>query len=162
MIVCPDVQRHLMHNLTNNLMSRWTMANAFYRMNNIDARISDADHRIVNDVNSFADTVHTMLYHGGFIYPAVQVVWFTVRLGLMVGWRIPAGLVFYNLLSFFVLKACMPNYKKIVSDEQEAEGKYKFVHSRVKQHAESIAFFGGDAREHEVVIGWTSCLLRLS
>lgn len=132
------VQRHLMNTLTNNLMPRWTKANAFYRMNNIDARISDADHRIVNDVNSFADTVHTMLYHGGFIYPAVQVVWFTARLGLMIGWRIPAGLVAYNILSFLILKTCMPDYKKIVSDEQEAEGKFKFVHSRVKQHAESI------------------------
>ena len=29
-----------------------------------------------------------------------------------------------------------------VAAEQEAEGKFKFVHSRVKQHAESIAFFG--------------------
>ena len=179
------VQRHLMNNLTNNLMPRWTKANAFYRMNNIDARISDADHRLVNDVNSFADTVHvsnfrlcsafvpilpprnvptsvrepdttlillqTMLYHGGFIYPAVQVVWFTARLGLMVGWRIPAGLLCYNILSFLVLKTCMPDYKKIVSDEQEAEGKFKFVHSRVKQHAESIAFFGGGDREHEVI-----------
>jgi ABC-type uncharacterized transport system fused permease/ATPase subunit len=36
------VERHLMNNLTANLMPRWTRANAFYRMNNIDARISDA------------------------------------------------------------------------------------------------------------------------
>jgi hypothetical protein len=30
-------------------------------------------------------------------------------------------------------------------------GKYKFVHSRVRTHSESIAFFGGGAREKVVV-----------
>jgi ABC-type uncharacterized transport system fused permease/ATPase subunit len=31
------------------------------------------------------------------------------------------------------------------------EGKYKFVHARVRTHSESIAFFGGGAREKLVV-----------
>ena len=147
------VERHLMHNLTANLMPRWTKANAFYRMNNIDSRISDADHRMVDDVCSFAGTIHTMMYSGGFLNPLVTLGWFTVRLGMLVGPRIPAALVLYNLFSFVILKALMPDYKKIVAAEQEAEGKFKFVHSRVKQHAESIAFFGGDDREKRLCQG---------
>jgi hypothetical protein len=41
--------------------------------------------------------------------------------------------------------------KKIVADMSGLEGKYKFVHARVRTHAESIAFFGGGARETLVV-----------
>eukprot|EP01052_Picozoa_sp_SAG31_P016797 SAG31_NODE_1126_length_9767_cov_5.580058_6_plen_207_part_00 len=122
-------------------------------MNNIDSRISDADHRLVDDVCSFSGTIHSMMYSGGFLNPLVTLAWFTVRLGLFVGPRIPAALVLYNLVSFFILKTLMPDYKKIVANEQEAEGKFKFVHSRVKQHAESIAFFGGDAREKRLCQG---------
>ena len=64
-------------------------------------------------------------YSGGFLNPLVTLGWFTVRLGMLVGPRIPAALVAYNLFSFGILKLLMPDYKKIVANEQEAEGKFK-------------------------------------
>ena len=50
-----------------------------------------------------------------------------------------------------MLQAIMPNYKQLVKEATELEGKFKFVHTRVKACAESIAFFGGDTREFVVV-----------
>jgi hypothetical protein len=57
----------------------------------------------------------------------------------------------YLIFAGFVLKFIMPNYKKIVADMSGLEGKYKFVHARVRTHAAPIAFFGGGARETLVV-----------
>ena len=57
----------------------------------------------------------------------------------------------YLACSVVILKFIMPNYKSIVAEMSALEGKYKFVHSRVRTHSESIAFFGGGLREKVVV-----------
>ena len=54
-------------------------------------------------------------------------------------------------LATLALRLLMPDYKSLVYKTSSLEGKYKFVHSRVKAASESIAFFGGDDREHKIV-----------
>ena len=66
-------------------------------------------------------------------------------------WKYARVLWGYLLCSVVILKVIMPNYKAIVSNMSALEGKYKFVHSRVRTHSESIAFFGGGQRELKVV-----------
>ena len=61
------------------------------------------------------------------------------------------GIVFgYNLVGVAFVRAFMPDYKQIAEQTNALEAKLKFVHSRIVQHAESIAFFGGDSFEKAV------------
>ena len=57
----------------------------------------------------------------------------------------------YLIGSAFALRAAMPNYKAMVAKMSALEGKYAFTASRVRTHAESIAFFDGGSRERLVV-----------
>lgn len=40
-----------------------------------------------------------------------------------------------------------PPFGKLMSKEQQLEGEYRQLHSRLRTHAESIAFYGGETRE---------------
>ncbi|GJR36708.1 ABC transporter D family member 1 [Tanacetum coccineum] len=40
-----------------------------------------------------------------------------------------------------------PAFGKLMSEEQDLEGEYRQLHSRLRTHAESIAFYGGETRE---------------
>ena len=40
-----------------------------------------------------------------------------------------------------------PAFGKLKSTEQQLEGEYRQVHSRLRTHAESVAFYGGESRE---------------
>lgn len=40
-----------------------------------------------------------------------------------------------------------PSFGKLMSKEQQLEGEYRELHSRLRTHAESIAFYGGENRE---------------
>lgn len=40
-----------------------------------------------------------------------------------------------------------PAFGKLMSKEQQLEGDYRQLHSRLRTHAESIAFYGGERRE---------------
>lgn len=40
-----------------------------------------------------------------------------------------------------------PSFGKLMSKEQQLEGEYRQLHSRLRSHAESIAFYGGENRE---------------
>ena len=81
----------------------------------------------------------------------VQTVFFVGVVARMLGKWAPIGMVGYFGVVTVMLQAIMPNYKQLVKEATELEGKFKFVHTRVKACAESIAFFGGDTREYVVV-----------
>lgn len=45
----------------------------------------------------------------------------------------------------------MPDYSFLAREGSRLDARFKFVHARVKTCAESIAFFGGGEREHQIV-----------
>ena len=53
----------------------------------------------------------------------------------------------------------MPNYKAIVAEISDLEGKYKRVHNNVRAASESIAFFGVRKRNMSTVFGLNRCFL---
>ena len=56
-----------------------------------------------------------------------------------------------RLVSDFTSRAFVHIFDRYIGiKEAEEEGKLKLVHSRVRNHAESIAFFGGDEREKQL------------
>lgn len=46
-----------------------------------------------------------------------------------------------------MIRKFTPAFGKLISEEQQLEGDYRQLHSRLRTHAESIAFYGGENRE---------------
>ena len=135
--------------LTYNYLQRYVKHNLFYRLIHLDARVKDADQRLCDDIREFSQKLTNMLIE--LIRPAAHVAFYTARIGSFMGYKAPLAMLAYYIISLRLLRALMPDYKNLVRMDQELDGKFKYVHSRVKMHAESIAFFGGDDREHTVV-----------
>lgn len=55
------------------------------------------------------------------------------------------------IVGFGFLRAITPNLGALTSKEQALEGAFRFLHSRLRTHAESVAFFGGGDREKAMV-----------
>lgn len=45
-----------------------------------------------------------------------------------------------------------PAFGKLMSKEQQLEGEYRQLHSRLRTHAESIALYGGEKREESHIL----------
>lgn len=53
----------------------------------------------------------------------------------------------YVLGAGTLIRNFSPAFGKLVSEEQQLEGEYRQLHSRLRTHSESIAFYGGETRE---------------
>ncbi|XP_039031058.1 ABC transporter D family member 1-like [Hibiscus syriacus] len=69
---------------------------------------------------------------------------------LLTGRRGVAILYAYMLLGLGFLRTVTPDFGGLTSREQQLEGTFRFIHERLRTHAESVAFFGGGAREKAV------------
>merc|ERR1711871_321928 len=81
----------------------------------------------------------------------MELLFFGVRLQLLLGLKGMSILYGYVGAGALLIKFFLPDYKKMRREEKAVEGRFKFVHQCVKTHAESIAFFGGDQAERDVV-----------
>ena len=148
-------QRQLMmgmrDSLTKNLLSRFYRNNNFYAMLNGDAasRLSDPEQRLADDVDTFTEVTSETLTE--VVSPIVDCSFFSVYLFRYVGvWGV-AALWGYLLGSLAIYQVILPDYKYFIEEEKALQGKFKFVHGRVRTHAESVAFFGGGEREREII-----------
>ncbi|GFY86453.1 peroxisomal ABC transporter 1 [Actinidia rufa] len=92
----------------------------YYKISHVDGRVTNPEQRIASDVPRFCSELSDL----------VQEDLTAVTDG--------AGAMIRNF---------SPAFGKLMSEEQQLEGEYRQVHSRLRTHAESIAFYGGETRE---------------
>ncbi|KAK3163104.1 hypothetical protein QOZ80_1BG0097720 [Eleusine coracana subsp. coracana] len=135
--------------MTNHLLQYYLKRNAFYKVFNISGMNMDADQRITHDVEKLTSDLAGLVT--GMVKPLVDILWFTWRMKLLSGRRGVAILYAYMLLGLGFLRAVSPDFGDLANQEQELEGTFRFMHSRLRTHAESIAFFGGGSREKAMI-----------
>ncbi|RWR85308.1 ABC transporter-like protein [Cinnamomum micranthum f. kanehirae] len=135
--------------LTQHLLKNYLRKNAFYKVFHMSGRNIDADQRITHDVEKL--TIDLSRLVTGMVKPLVDILWFTWRMKLLTGQRGVAILYAYMLLGLGFLRSVTPEFGDLASKEQQHEGTFRFMHARLRTHAESIAFFGGGAREKVMV-----------
>ncbi|WVZ67270.1 hypothetical protein U9M48_016375 [Paspalum notatum var. saurae] len=135
--------------MTNHLLQYYLKRNAFYKVFNISGMSMDADQRITHDVEKLTNDLAGLVT--GMVKPLVDIIWFTWRMKLLSGRRGVAILYAYMLLGLGFLRAVSPDFGDLSNQEQELEGTFRFMHSRLRTHAESIAFFGGGSREKAMI-----------
>lgn len=141
--------QHLSHLYFNN--------NAFYKVFHLSETRMDADQRITQDVEKLGGDLSGLVT--GMVKPLVDILWFTLRMKMLTGRRGVAILYAYMLLGLGFLRAITPNFGALTSQEQQLEGLFRYMHSRLHTHAESVAFFGGGSREQAMIEARFAALL---
>ncbi|CAL0327953.1 unnamed protein product [Lupinus luteus] len=135
--------------LTQHLLKNYLRNNAFYKVFNMSSKNIDADQRLTQDLEKLTTDLSGLVT--GLVKPSVDILWFTWRMKLLTGQRGVAILYTYMLLGLGFLRTVTPDFGGLISQEQELEGTFRFMHERLCTHAESVAFFGGGVREKAMV-----------
>ncbi|KAK2990477.1 hypothetical protein RJ640_008936 [Escallonia rubra] len=135
--------------LTQHLLKNYLRNNAYYKVFQMSSVNVDADQRITQDLEKLTTELSGLVT--GMVKPTVDILWFTWRMKLLTGKRGVAMLYAYMLLGLGFLRNVTPEFGDLASREQQLEGTFRFMHERLRTHAESVAFFGGGAREKVMV-----------
>ncbi|KAK7387518.1 hypothetical protein VNO78_28382 [Psophocarpus tetragonolobus] len=135
--------------LTQHLLKNYLRNNAFYKVFHMTSKNMDADQRITHDLEKLTADLSGLVT--GMVKPSVDILWFTWRMKLLTGRRGVAILYAYMLLGLGFLRTVTPDFGDLISREQQLEGTFRFMHERLCTHAESVAFFGGGAREKAMI-----------
>jgi putative ATP-binding cassette transporter len=149
--------------LTRRYVDAWLTERAYYHLQVSGGQTDNPDQRIAEDLERYTRlTVELTIGTTGFLRSGVSLVFFTALLWLASGWvaiplgswgaiNIPGYLVWIGLLyaivgTWLTFKIGRPlvglNY-----DRQRFEADFRFSLVRLRENTESVAFYGGEARE---------------
>ena len=143
-----EIGHDMMERAQDYVMERLLSNNNFYNLATVDGRIKDTKQRICGDCHEIFHHFDGMVMNG--VVSFIKLVYFTYRIGTLLGPRFPLGMWAYFAVSWTVLKLAMPDLATMHSKLSSLEHKFRFVHSRLKMSAESVAFFGGGERERVI------------
>jgi putative ATP-binding cassette transporter len=130
--------------LTDSFLARYFAQRAYYRLD-ASSGIDNPDQRIAEDINAF--TQQSLYFSMILMGSVMQLIAFSQVL-----WSISRGLVYfllgYALLSSWFAAAAFG--KRLIGlnfAQLQREADFRFNLVRVREHAEPIAFFDGEARE---------------
>jgi len=131
--------------LTYNFVTKYFRQRAFYLLNNFQKDIDNPDQRITQDIDNF--TLVSLNYTIHIIRTIIQFFTFSVIL-----WRISKLLVIllliYTLIGLILAPAFFGKVLvKLNLQQLTKEADFRFGLIRVRENAESIAFYQGEAQE---------------
>lgn len=135
--------------LTRHLLKNYLRKNAFYKVFNMSNKSIDADQRLTHDLEKLTTDLSGLVT--GMVKPSVDILWFTWRMKLLTGRRGVTFLYAYMLLGLGFLRSVAPDFGDLASQEQQLDGTFRYMHERLRTHAESVAFFGGGSREKALI-----------
>ena len=127
-------------NLSKHLIDLYFRDNAFYNASNMDRRVQDPDQRIL-EAQELAQGVASVF--AASLTPLIDIGFFGTSLYNNLGTKGVTPLLGYAALASVILSVVSPNRKVLNLKEKELESRYKLSQTRLKTHAESIAFLGG-------------------
>ncbi|NBI12439.1 ATP-binding cassette domain-containing protein [[Haemophilus] felis] len=141
--------------LNEDMLSKWTQNQAYYKTQFLTAQLDNPDQRIQQDIQSYASS--SLDFATGLISSVVSIFAFTLILWDLSGpmqignITIPHAMVFlvfiYVLISsIFAFKIGRPLIK-LNFDNERLNANYRYSLIRLKEYAESIAFYRGEKME---------------
>uniref|UniRef100_H2YG40 ABC transporter domain-containing protein n=1 Tax=Ciona savignyi TaxID=51511 RepID=H2YG40_CIOSA len=123
----------------------------YYRYVGGDIVIANADQSLTDDIHDFTSTVAHLYSH--LTKPILDIVLITNTLVSRAKERganskLP-GLISFTttLITINVLRAVSPKFGQLIAERAARKGYLRYIHSRIIQNAEEIAFYGGEKAE---------------
>jgi ABC-type uncharacterized transport system fused permease/ATPase subunit len=131
--------------LTKIIHSHYFENMVYYKISHVDGRITHPEQRIASDVPRFSSELSDLILDDLT----------AVTDGILYAWRLCSyaspkyifWILAYVLGAGTAIRNFSPSFGKLMSKEQQLEGEYRQLHSRLRTHSESIAFYGGETRE---------------
>jgi ATP-binding cassette subfamily D (ALD) protein 4 len=111
----------------------------------IQNQIDNPDQRITQDVDNFSAAYATIC--ATCISAPLIIGLYTYLSWSKIDWYAPALVFAYFTVGFTINKLVMSPVVNIVYKQEKLEGDFRYVHMRVRSHAESIAIYGGNPTE---------------
>mmetsp|Transcript_13439 Transcript_13439/g.18542 ORF Transcript_13439/g.18542 Transcript_13439/m.18542 type:complete len:714 (-) Transcript_13439:1013-3154(-) len=128
----------------------------YYRVLNLDSRISNADQCLTEDISKFCSNLAHL--HSQLSKPMLDVIFFSWQLWRLAKQKGSGGQTVVTVFCWSViyitaqvLKLVRPNYGKLVAEQAALEGDLRYVHSRLITNSEEVAFYGGDKIEKGIL-----------
>lgn len=135
--------------LTNSFLDNYFNNRAFYHLNSSNAEIDNPDQRIAEDVRSFTqDSLKFVLI---FVESILKVIAFS---GVL--WGISKTLVIFLVIyalagTIFATAVFGKPLVRLNYEQLKKEANFRFGLVRIREHAESIAFYRGEQQESNQV-----------
>lgn len=136
--------------LSTYLYEKYLKDFTFYKMSNLDNRISNPDQLLTQDVVKFCNSVADL--YSNLSKPVLDVIIYTLKLANSIGPQGPAIMLGYLAFSGLVLTRVRRPVAKMTMKEQRLEGDYRYVNSRLITNSEEVAFYQGNKREHNIIV----------
>ncbi|XP_071492061.1 ATP-binding cassette sub-family D member 3-like [Diadema antillarum] len=143
--------------LTNHLYSQYLRGFTYYKMSNLDNRIANADQLLTQDVEKFCNSVADL--YSNLSKPVLDILIYVRELTHSIGAQGPGFMLLYLAVSGLVLTRLRRPVGRMTVQEQQYEGQFRFVNSRLITNCEEIAFYQGNKREEKTIQGAFSKLV---
>ena len=150
----------------------------YYKMNNLDNRITNPDQLLTTDVERFCNSIVEL--YSNISKPMLDIVIYVQKLAFTIGGQVahlkflsrvaftfiyffmkgPGIMMLYLFLSGSLLTHLRRPVSRMTVSEQQLEGEFRYVNSRLITNAEEVAFYRGNLREKRTMLTAFTRLVR--
>lgn len=130
--------------LTNAILGRYLRGHTPYTVSQLH-NFKQIDQSITRDVDRLSNDLAALV--PTLVKPVTDIAWFSLQLWRLTGPRGALILYSYAIVGYGCLRLVTPDFASLLNDQYELEGAFRGSHTRLRTHAESIAFFDGGSRE---------------
>lgn len=145
--------------LTKYLYSNYLKGFTYYKISNLDNRISNADQLLTQDVERFSQSVAEL--YSNLSKPILDIIIYARKLTGSIGVQGPSSMLGYLAFSGVFLTWLRRPTGRYTILEQRLEGEFRYVNSRLITNSEEIAFYQGNEKERNVINTTFSRMVKL-
>ncbi|KAI8365099.1 ABC transporter transmembrane region 2-domain-containing protein [Blakeslea trispora] len=109
--------------------------------------IDNPDQRISQDIEKFSETLNQILTN--LIIAPIMAIYYAYRCWTVTGPLGPLVIFLYFVVGTIISRQLIQPIIRPVFLRESQEGYFRFLHVRIQQFAESIAFYGGEEEERK-------------
>ncbi|KAG9296398.1 hypothetical protein G9A89_014990 [Geosiphon pyriformis] len=143
--------------LTSYLHHHYVHPKTFYRLLTNLTDIDNPDQRITQDIDKFSQTLRDIFEH--ILISPILITYYTYKCWAVSGYMGPLLIYIYFIVGTIVTHFFIAPIVNLVFRKEYYEGNFRYLHVRIRQFAESIAFSRGEHAEAQRLDSYLQYLL---